>query len=259
MNDNNFYSQYDGYDSNNDIKDGVISKTISHFIRAYLWMFVATLITFITGIILSKVFINLIFNVNAGGLSLFLVIAIISLIGQFILCVTINKNALVNANYKKALGGLIIFSLLNGVSFAALFAFFEIDILYQVFGLVSLYFLLLTALSYLFRKSIHKASSFAYIGLVTLLIVSIVASIYSLIFYTPTNGISETLYLGISILGLIVFTILTLVDIQAMYRIIDYSSNKKCASIAAAFNLYLDFINIFIYMLRIISRFVKKD
>lgn len=259
MNDNNFYSEYNGYDSQNDIKDGVISKTITHFIKAYLWMFVATLITFITGVILSKVFIDLLYNGNAGGMTLFLVVSIISFIGQFVLCITINKNALEKANFGKALGGLILFSLLNGVSFASLFAFFEIDILYQVFGIVALYFLLLTALSYVFRRKIHKASGFAYIGLITLLIVSGIVAIYSLLFYSPVNNISQSLYLGVSILGLIVFTILTLVDVKAMYTIIDHSENKKCASISAAFNLYLDFINIFIYILRIASHFIKKD
>ena len=61
-----------------------------------------------------------------------------------------------------------------------------------------------------------------------------------------------TLYLGLSIFGIIVFTVLTLVDIASMKRIIEYSQDKRCASIAAAFNLYLDFINIFLYVLRIL-------
>ena len=37
-----------------------------------------------------------------------------------------------------------------------------------------------------------------------------------------------------------------------LYNLIDYSQNKKSASIAAAFSLYLDFINIFLYVLRIL-------
>ena len=95
-----------------------------------------------------------------------------------------------------------------------------------MFGIVALYFLLLTALSYVFRRKIHKASGFAYIGLITLLIVSGIVTIYSLLFYSPVNNISQSLYLGVSILGLIVFTILTLVDVKAMYTIIDHSENK---------------------------------
>ena len=70
--------------------------------------------------------------------------------------------------------------------------------------------------------------------------------------YDPIGAISSKLYLGISVLGILVFSILTMVDIKSMYNLIDYSQNKKSASIAAAFSLYLDFINIFLYVLRIL-------
>lgn len=259
MNDNNFYSEYNDYESQNEVKSHSLSKTTIHFVGAYFWMFIATFITFITGVLLSKVLVNIIYKGNATGMTIFLVLSIASFIAQLILCFSIQKASLVNANYGKALGGLIAFSILNGLSFASIFVFFDLTVLYQIFGAVSAFFLVLTLLSYLFRNKIHKASGFAYIGLFTLLIVSGLVSIYSLIFYSPTNNISESLFLGVSILGLIVFTILTLVDVKAMYNIVDNSSNKKCAAISAAFNLYLDFINIFIYILRIVAHFIKRD
>ena len=66
------------------------------------------------------------------------------------------------------------------------------------------------------------------------------------------KGLLQAFNLGISVLGILVFSILTMVDIKAMYNLINYSENKRSASIAAAFSLYLDFINIFLYVLRIL-------
>ena len=62
----------------------------------------------------------------------------------------------------------------------------------------------------------------------------------------------NALYLGISILGILVFSITTMVDIKRHYDSLDYSGNKNVMMIGFAFDLYLDFINIFIYVLRIL-------
>ena len=248
--------RYDFYSENSSSNTGyaelTLEQTRTAFIKSYLWMFVGAIITFLVGLAFSNVFANMIVSENVSGLSIFLVMFLVAFVIEMILGFVINKNAMVKLNYGKALGGFIVYSALNGFTFSVLFAFFDVSILYQVFGVFALYYLLLTAISFLFRKSIHKLSSFAWIGLITLLIVSIIVAIYSSIFLANNENISMMLYLGISILGLIVFTILTLVDIQAMKRVIEYSMDKRCASIAAAFSLYLDFINIFMYILRIL-------
>ena len=248
---NNYYSEY----NESDYKSSAViisDSTTKTLVKSYLWMFVGTLITFLFGIFFSNVLANLLNSGNGAGLTIFLVLSIVSFIVQLILCYTINKNALVKSNFVKALVGFLVFALSTGFTFSTLFIYFDISILYNVFAGVTLYYLVLTFLTYLFRNKIQRASGFAFVGLITLLICSAIVSIYSLFFYNPINNISANLYLAISVLGILVFSILTMVDIKSMYNLIDYSQNKKSASIAAAFSLYLDFINIFLYVLRIL-------
>lgn len=249
---NDFYSSYNEEPTQKKAKANIIinSETNVAFAKAYLWMFVGVFLSFLIGLFSTKVLANIIINSSTSGMSIFLILFLISFIAQTILCFTINKNALAKANFKKAMAGFIVFSILDGFTFSTIFIYFDSSILFQVFGSIAIYYLILTALSFLFRNKIEKASSFAFIGLIALLIASLIVSIYSLIFFNST--ISMGLYLGINILGLIVFTILTLVDIRSMYRIVDNAYEKNSASIAAAFALYLDFINIFVYVLRIL-------
>ena len=90
-----------------------------------------------------------------------------------------------------------------------------------------------------------------YVVLIVLLVASVVMSLLSWFMYGSETFF--TLYLGISILGIIVFSIITLVDIKSMYQLIDNSHNKNAASISASLCLYLDFMNIVIYILRILA------
>lgn len=252
MNDNNFYSEYHDNNSKSYVNDMSITETSTALTKAYFWMFIGALLTFLSGILFSNLFARLILNNNAVGLSFFMVCFVVSFIVEMILCFTINKNALVKADSKKALTGYLVYSLLNGFTFSSFFIYFDASVLVQVFGVVAIYYLVLTLISVAFKNKIHKIAAFAWIGLITLVIASAIVSIYSLIAYSVTGSVSMPLYLGISIFGLIVFSILTIVDIKSMTNLIANSYNKKAASIAAAFSLYLDFINIFIYVLRIL-------
>lgn len=257
MNDNNFYAEYNESNPSNNVYDTTMSETNVAFVKSYLWMFIGVLITFVSGMFFSVIYKNLLLSGSFADMSIFLILFFVSFVVQMILCYKINKHALTEARFGKALAGFLVFSALNGFSFASLFVYFDISILYQVFGVVAVYFLILTLISFLFRKRVHKMATFAYMGLVTLLIASVLVSLFSIFLFNPIGNVGIGLYLGISILGLIVFTILTIVDIKSMHSIINNSLNKNAASIAAAFALYLDFINIVIYILRILAIFGK--
>lgn len=230
------------------IESSVETKTSVAFAKSYLYMFIACALTLLSGLFFTKVLANVL--VTGNGATTILILFIISFVAQLILCYKINKNSLINANFAKAFIGLMLYGLMTGFTFSTLFIFFQVDILYQVFGVVSGYFLILSLITFIFRKVIHKARTFAYIGLLTLLLSSIGVSIYSMFALRGTTVMG--LFLAISIIGIVVFTIITMVDIKHTYHLIEYSENKNAASVAAAFTLYLDFLNIFIYILRIL-------
>lgn len=238
----------DYYDS--PVIESTISKTNVAFVKSYLWMFLASALTLLSGLFFTNILKFIIVTGNTAGNVTFLIMFIVSFVFQMILAYKINKNALLHASFAKAFGGLMLYSLLTGFTFSSLFIFFDSEVLYQVFGGVAIYFLLLSFITFLFRKSIHRARGFAYAGLMTLLIASIIISLVAIFTIKETTALG--LYLSVSIIGVVVFSIITMVDIKYMYRLIDESENKNAASVAGAFSLYLDFINIAIYILRIL-------
>lgn len=251
MNNNDFYSsEYSQANS----EDLTLKETNITFVKSFLWMFLGTFISFIVGLFFSKILFDIVSNQESGYFALFLVTFIIITIAEFFLVYRINKEALIKLNFKNALIGFIVYSILDGFVFSFIFAFVNVDMLYQIFGVVSLYFLLLAGLSYLFRNKIKSIAVFGYIGLACLVIVSIITIIFGFLFIRDTNT-AVGLYIGILEFALVVFSILTIVDIRRMYEQIKYSTNKNAASISAAFCLYLDFMNIFLYVLRIVMMF----
>lgn len=250
MNDNNFYAEYDSNDNANTQQQSMtMVEANTALVKAYLWMFLGALITFISAFAFTKLFTFLLLTGDGFGLSIFLFIAIFAFVGEMILAHSINKNALIKENFTKSLLGLIGFAVLTGFTFSSLFLYFENDTLFAVFGVVCVYFLILSLISFIFRKRVHKIQAFAYMGLISLLIVSLLVMLVTL--FSNNGTLTNGLFLGVSIFGLLVFSILTIVDVKAMHTLISASYNKNTAAIAAGFTLYLDFINIFIYILRI--------
>ena len=62
---------------------------------------------------------------------------------------------------------------------------------------------------------------------------------------------SETLDLGLCIIGIIIFMAYIAFDIQAIKRKLYGIENQDSLAIYGAFQLYLDFVNIFLDLLRL--------
>ena len=105
------------------------------------------------------------------------------------------------------------------------------------FGALSLY-------GYSTNRDLTKMGSFLFMGLIGLIIASIVN-----IFMQST-----ALYWALSYIGVFIFVGLTAYDaqrIKQMYYLGDSDSMTARYAISGALNLYLDFINLFLYLLRI--------
>lgn len=108
-----------------------------------------------------------------------------------------------------------------------------------MFGGMSLY-------GYTTKKDLSGMGSFLIMGVWGL----IIASLINLFFQSP--GLSY----AVSIIGVLIFTGLTAYDTQAVRQIYYGSDNEDTISrkaIAGALNLYMDFINMFIYLLRLMG------
>ena len=104
----------------------------------------------------------------------------------------------------------------------------------------------MSLLGYTTKKDLTKIGSFMIMGLWGIIIASIVN------IFLKSSG----LYFAISYIAVLVFTVLTAYDVQKiknMYYSADSSDNMSRKAISGAMSLYLDFINLFIYLMRIMG------
>jgi uncharacterized protein len=136
------------------------------------------------------------------------------------------------------------YSAIMGVSLASLGLIYTASSLTQVFLVTAATFGSLSLYGYATKRDLSGFGSFLFMGLIGI----IIASLVNLFFQ------SGTMSLVLSVLGVLVFTGLTAYDTQRIkesYLEADDSTVTGHKAIMGALNLYLDFINLFLSLLRI--------
>ena len=142
------------------------------------------------------------------------------------------------------------FAVLMGASLSSIFVIYTGESIASTFFITSSMFLSMSLYGYTTGKDLSKLGSILLMGVIGLIVASVVNlfmqnSVFSLI---------------ISGLGVLIFTGLTAYDVQKIKAFyfsgddIEISSKK---AIIGALNLYLDFINLFIYILRFVG--MRRD
>lgn len=204
--------------------------------KVFLWMFVGLLITFITGYVISLNH-NMLYNILSSGSQIFIFIA--ELIIVIVLTRRINKMEELTAKILFCL-----YSFVSGLTFAVLFAYFKLDSIMFIFALTSLIFGIFAVIGATTKLDLSKFSTILYMGLFGIIIATVVN------YFMKSTG----LYYIVSWICIIVFIGITAYDMQRIKRIQDVIPNENKAAILGAFELYLDFINLFIELLRLFGR-----
>ena len=142
----------------------------------------------------------------------------------------------------------VIYSALNGISFSFILLSYTSGTILACFLSAAAMFGIMAFMGYTTKHDLTKFGRILIMGLIGI----IVASLINLFM-----GNSSLDYL-ISFLGVMIFTGLTAYDVQKLKNIgagIQYAdvpaSDVKKVSILGALNLYLDFINLFLFLLRL--------
>lgn len=200
--------------------------------KSFLWMFIGLLVTFVTGYVIC-----LNEQTLAMALSGFYLIAIIV---QLVLVFVLSRNLFkMKPTTAKIL--FIIYSMVTGFTFASIFVVYEMSSIIFVFALAAVLFGIMGLIGYYTKFDLSKISSYLLFGLIGIIIASIIN-----IFW-----INDTFTTIICIISILVFLGFTAYDIQKIKRLNIDSDN---AAIYGALNLYLDFINIFLDLLRLFGR-----
>ncbi len=138
------------------------------------------------------------------------------------------------------------FSVVMGMSLADIGLLYTGDSIVRVFLITAATFGGMSLLGYTTKIDLTRVGTFMYMGLWGLIIASIVN------IFLKSSG----LYYAISYIAVLVFTVLTAYDVQAiknMYYASDDEDSMSRKAISGAMNLYLDFINLFLYLMRILG------
>jgi uncharacterized protein len=142
----------------------------------------------------------------------------------------------------------VIYSAINGISFSFILLNFTSGTVLACFLSASAMFGIMAFMGYTTRQDLTKFGRIMIMGLIGI----IVASLINFFMHSATMD-----YL-ISFIGVMIFTGLTAYDVQKLKNIgagMQYAdvpaTDVKKASILGALNLYLDFINLFLFLLRL--------
>lgn len=217
-------------------------RATSLFRQVFFWMAGALSVTALTAMFVagSESFILALL----GNRFLFWGLCIAELVLVGVLSARIQKLSFAMASIMLA-----VYSVLNGVTLSIIFLIFTQTAINTAFFISAGMFLVMAIIGSVTKRNLGSLYSYLIMGVVGLIIASIVN-----IFLR--SGAVEWI---ISIVGVLLFTVLTAVDVNRIKRQLntlegqaDDSTLRKVA-LMGSLHLYLDFINLFLYILRLLG------
>ena len=208
--------------------------------KVYVWMALALVITGLAAYYVANS--GFIFTLLNNQLLFWgLIIAELALVIG--LSAAINKLSLTMATLM-----FVLYSVINGVTLSSIFLIYTAESITQVFLITAGTFGAMAFIGYTTKKDLSSMGKYLLMALIGLIIATLVNIFFK------SSGMSMI----ISYVGVLIFVGLTAYDsqkIKEMCNSIEYvdESAQKLA-LLGALTLYLDFINLFIYLLRIFGK-----
>ncbi len=217
---------------------GVSLSYDQYLSRTFRWMTVGLLLTF--AVAWTVAYTNLFYLVN----SLYLPLTLVELGVVFFLSARVNQ---MQVNTARML--FIAYSALNGLVMSIYFVMFNTRTLVMAFLGAALYFGIMAVYGARTGRDLMSWGHMLSVGLISMLVCSFVGLLFHMGF------LNSLLYSG---LGLGLFMLITARDVQMLQHSYHYFSQDDAtlekSAIFGALSLYLDFINIFLYVLRFVAR-----
>ena len=218
-----------------------MSKTF--LASVFSWMFAALTITSIVAYSFANnlELLSLLVNVERGGLSILGYIVMFAPIG-FVFAMSLGFNRF---SYPVILFLFLLYSAVMGASLSFIFLAYTASSIYGTFAAAAGMFGLMAVVGYTTKTDLTKFGSIMMMGLMGIILASIIN------WFIGSEGLDYI----ISFIGVLVFTGLTAYDVQKLKRIgagVEFgTATTSKLVIMGALNLYLDFINLFLMLLRL--------
>lgn len=218
-----------------------LSGSFSVLMRnVYMWMFFGLLMTAFTSLLLMRN-VGLMYSIAANPV-LFWGLIIAEFVLVLILSARIHKMSFLTAGIMFAA-----YAILNGVNMSFIVAMYTAESVAQVFFITAGTFGGMCLLGYVTKKDLSTMGRTLYMLLIGLIIATVVN------IFLKSSGFAMIL----NYVGVIIFVGLTAYDTQKIKNMLQEASvmgvsdQTNKLALLGSLTLYLDFINLFIYLLRI--------
>ena len=217
-----------------------LNRTSKFFQQVYFWMFLGLILSAVTALIVvsSPALTNLIFS----NMLIFIGLIVLELILVVSITGMIHKLPL---NMSRTL--FLFYSCLNGVTISIILLFYTATSIAVTFFIAASMFGILAIWAFFTDTDISKLGPILFMALIGIIIAMIVN------FFLKSSALMYV----ISVIGVVVFSALTAYDNQRLKQLsIEIKDPKQLPrySILGALRLYLDFINLFLFLLRLFGK-----
>lgn len=214
------------------------SMVSSLFRSLYMQMAAALTVTGLTAYFLSQseAFINYLFtNPSLVWICLFAELGVVMWLSARVMHMSMGSATLL----------FILYSVLTGVTFSTLFLVYDLGTIATTFFTTAGTFFVMSLVGYVTKMDLSRVGNVLYMMLIGLVIATVVNIFVA----------SSTLYWVITYAGVLIFVGLIAFDTQKIKNLfLEYGSADEVGqklSLLGALTLYLDFINLFLFLLRI--------
>lgn len=206
--------------------------------KVYIWMGLGLLVTAITAyFVVSSGFVYTLANNS--------ILFYGTIIAEFGLVIYLSSR-IKKMSAETATAAFIIYSVLNGITLSLIILIYTGASIASTFMTSALTFGAMSAYGYFTKRDLTSMRSYLMMGLVGIIIASVINMFWA----------NSTMYWIISYAGVLLFIGLTAYDTQKIKKIgavVEGVQATQKMAIMGALTLYLDFINLFLFMLRILG------
>ena len=168
------------------------------------------------------------------------------IIAEFVLVMVISAR-LLKMSFTSALMLFMLYSVINGLTLSVIFAIYTKASVASTFFVTAGTFGIMSLIGYITKKDLSKLGGILFMLLIGLVIATIVNIFWA----------NDTLYWVTTYAGVLIFVGLTVYDTNKIKRMLEcsYGEDEMTQKLAlmGALTLYLDFINLFLYLLRLLG------
>ncbi|MCL2141499.1 MAG: Bax inhibitor-1/YccA family protein [Methanimicrococcus sp.] len=214
--------------------------------KVYLWMFIGLLLTAVAsfGVLSSPSLMSFFIESGLFYILIFVELAIVILLSWRIKSMSSSTATL----------AFIFYSVISGITLTPILFFYTESSIFLVFLTTSGMFIGMSLFGYFTKKDLSGIGRFLIMALIGL----VIAMILNIILYMIAPETAILVSFGLSVVAVLIFAGLTAYDTQNIKKIgqtIDHNDPfAQNLAIIGALKLYLDFVNLFIHLLKLFGK-----